>query len=267
MGKASSTKKVQRAARAGGRVSSGQPRGLLFPGIITLIVVLGVALVVYARDARLDDDLGGVPQLSDHIHQAFGVNVCGEWKQDIPEFASQIGIHTHGDGVVHIHPHSQLGVGVNATLGRYFENVRDEGGLDAAISNSKLDYLGEDIEEGETECEGVEEPELLLAYWPDASDATALPEIITGDFDERRLTENGAAITIYYGDPDEDIPLPLTSSNLAALGAADGTGSVPPPDESSSTTESTAPGETTTTAADGATTTTAADGTTTTTAG
>ena len=79
MGKASSSKKVQRAARAGGRVSSGQPRSLLFPGILALIVVLGVSLVVYARDDRLDDDLGGVPQLGDHIHQAFGVNVCGEW--------------------------------------------------------------------------------------------------------------------------------------------------------------------------------------------
>ena len=42
MGKASSSKKVARAARAGGRVSSGQPRSLLFPGVLTLIVVLGI---------------------------------------------------------------------------------------------------------------------------------------------------------------------------------------------------------------------------------
>jgi len=178
MGKASSTKKVQRAARAGGRVSSGQPRSLLFPGVLTLIVVLGVALVVYARNDRLDEDLGGVPQLSDHIHQAFGVNVCGEWELNIPEFQSTIGIHTHGDGVLHIHPHSQLGVGANATVGRFFKNVRDEGGIDVEISDSKLTYLEEDIEEGETECEGVDDPQLLMAYWPDASDAAALPEVV-----------------------------------------------------------------------------------------
>jgi hypothetical protein len=260
MGKASSTKKVQRAARAGGRVSSGQPRGLLFPGIVGLVIVLGVALVVYARNDRLDEDLGGVPQLEDHIHQAFGVNVCGEWKLDVPEFASQIGIHTHGDGVLHIHPHSQLGVGANATLGRFMENARDEGDIDIEISDSKLDYLDEDVEEGETTCEGVDEPQLLLAYWPKASDASALPEIITGDFNDHRLTDDGAAITIYYGDPEEDIPLPPTAANLAALGAVDGSGAVPPPDSETSTTSSTAPDEsTTTTAADaGATTTTAA---------
>ena len=259
MGKASSSKKVQRAARAGGRVSSGQPRSLLFPGVLTLIIVLGVALVVYARHDRLQDDLDGVPQLDDHIHQAFGVNVCGEWKTDIPEFESQIGIHTHGDGVIHIHPHSQLGAGANATLGRFFENARDEGDIDTEISDTKLSYLGDVIEEGETECEGVDDPELLLAYWPDASDTSALPEILTGDFNEQRLTENGGAITLFYGDPDADIPRPPSAPDLDALGAADGPGAVPPPSEDgSSTTGSTVPVVTsTTTAADGTTTTTA----------
>ena len=265
MGKASSTKKVQRAARAGGRVSSGQPRSLLFPGILTLIIVLGVALVAYARHDRLQEDLDGVPQLDDHIHQAYGVYVCGEWKEPIPEFETQIGIHTHGDGVMHIHPHSQLGAGANATLGRFLKDARDEGGIDVELSENKLDYLDETIEEGKTKCDGVEDPELLLAYWPDASDTSALPEIITGDFNDFRLTENGGAITIYYGDPDADIPLPPTAANLAELGAADGGQSVPAPGESS-TTASTAPGETTTTVAGGSTTTTAAGDTTTTTA-
>jgi hypothetical protein len=262
MGKASSTKKVQRAARAGGRVSSGQPRGLLFPGVLTLVIVLGVALVVYARHDRLQEDLGGVPQLEDHIHQAFGVNVCGEWKTDIPEFESEIGIHTHGDGVMHIHPFSQLGVGANATLGRFFKNVRDEGHFDVAITDSKLDYLDDTVEEGKTKCEGVDDPELRLAYWKDASDPSALPDVITGDFNDRRLEDDGGAITIFYGDSDADIPMPLSAANLAALGAADGSGAVAPPGETTTTapgdTTTTAPGETTTTAAGDTTTTTAA---------
>jgi hypothetical protein len=261
MGKASSTKKVQRAARAGGRVSSGQPRSLLFPGILTLVVVLGLVLVVYARQDRLDDDLDGVPQLGDHIHQAFGVYVCGEWKADLPEFESPVGIHTHGDGVLHVHPFSQLGVGVNATLGRYLEDARDDGGLDAELSDDTLSWLGEDVEEGETECEGVEDPELLMAFWADASDADSLPEVTTGDFDDLRLTENGAAITVYYGDPDADIPMPLSAANLAALGAVDGGSSLANPEDANTTT--TAPGEsstTSTTAAAGDTTTTTAAG-------
>lgn len=257
MGKASSSKKVARAARAGGRVSSGQPRSLLFPGVLVLIVVLGLSLVVYARNDRLHDDLSGVPQLGDHIHQAFGVNVCGEFKTDVPEFESTVGIHTHGDGVLHIHPFSQLGVGANATLERYFKDARDDGGLDLSLSDSKLTYLDETFEEGKTKCEGVKDPVLRMAYWKDVGDEASLPDVTSGDFTSRRLTENGAGITIFYGDPDADIPKPKNAAQLAELGAADGTGEV--------TTTTAGDGSTTTsTEAQGSTTTAPGDTTTTT---
>ncbi len=261
MGKASSSKKVARAARAGGRVSSGQPRGLLFPGILTLIVVLGVALIVYARNERSNEDLGGVPQLSDHIHQALAVNICGTEQPVVPEWEpSPIGIHTHGDGVMHIHPFSQLGVGFNATLGRFIESARTEGGLDFALSDSKLEYLDETYEEGKAECEGVEDPVLRLAYWENVQDEESLPEIVTGEFGERRLTENGGGFTIFYGDPDADIPKPSNAEQLTELGAADGPSTLPDPEVANTTTSSSVSGNstTTTTAAGGTTTTTAA---------
>lgn len=251
MGKASSSKKVARAARAGGRVSSGQPRSLLFPGVLSLVVVLGIALVVFARQDRLDQDLGGVPQLGDHIHQAFGVYVCDKWGVDIPEFESSVGIHTHGDGVLHIHPFSQLGVGANATLGRFFDDAKDAG-VDVDLSDRSVTFLGELFQEGKTKCEGVDDPQWRMAYWPDVQDEASLPEITTGDFADRRLTTNGGGITLYYGDPDADIPKPLAAPDLAQLGAADG-GQVPDPG-----------GETTTsTAGDGTTTTSSGDGSTT----
>src|SRR3546814_803057 len=91
MGKASSAKKVARAARAGGRVSSGQPRSLLFPATLTVVAVLGVSLVVYARAERLAEDREAFPQLGDHIHAAYGVNVCGEFQGVVPEFMTQLG--------------------------------------------------------------------------------------------------------------------------------------------------------------------------------
>jgi hypothetical protein len=227
MGKASSAKKVARAARAGGRVSSGQPRSLLFPGVVSLVVILGLVLVVYARNDRQDEDLGGVPQLGDHIHQALSVNVCGDFLGDVPEFESTIGIHTHGDGVIHIHPASQLGVGANATLDRYLKNIRDEGQLDFSLSDTKLTYLDETYEEGETECEGVDDPQLRMAYWENVGDPDAEPEITTGDFTELLLTDNGGGVTIFFGDPDADIPKPPHAQDLARLGAADGGQAIP----------------------------------------
>lgn len=264
MGKASSTKKVARAARAGGRVSSGQPRSLLFPSVLTLVVVLGLALVVYARDDRLKDDLGGVPQIGEHIHQAISVNICGVEQQVVPEWEpSPIGLHTHGDGVMHIHPFSQLGVGANATLGRFLKSARDEGGLDFSLSDTKLTYLDQTYEEGETECEGVDDPVLRMAYWPNVQDEASEPEVTTGDFTDVRLTENGAGVTIFYGDPDADIPKPESAANLSELGAIDGGSTVTTTPAGASVTTTTAPGETTTTAPGDTTTTTAGETTTT----
>ncbi len=258
MGKASSSKKVARAARAGGRVSSGQPRGLLFPGVLTLIVVLGVSLVVYARNERSNEDLGGVPQLNDHIHLALAVNICGTEKTPVPEWEpTPIGIHTHGDGVMHVHPFSQLGVGKNSTLGRFIESAREEGGIDFSLSDTKLEYLEETYEEGETECEGVDDPQLRVAYWEDVQDETSVPEVTTGDFGDRRLQENGGGYTIFYGDPDADIPRPSNADQLEELGAVD--------QDPSATTSTTAPGDTSTTAP-GDTSTTAPGDTTSTTA-
>jgi hypothetical protein len=258
MGKASSSKKVARAARAGGRVSSGQPRSLLFPGVLAVIVVLGVSLVVYARNDRNQDDIGGVPQLNDHIHQAFGVNVCGEWMSDLPEFETPVGIHTHGDGVLHIHPFSQLGVGSNATLGRFFESARTDGDLNVSVSDTELEFGGETYTEGESECEGVENPVLRMAYWEDVQDEASVPTITTGDFNDRRLSENGGGITIFFGDADAEIPRPPSGSNLEALGAADGPSTLTDPETGQTTTSTTVAGETTTTAAGDTTTTTAA---------
>ena len=254
MGKASSAKKVARAARAGGRVSTGQPRSLLFPGVLAVVVLLGVSLVVYAREDRRDEDLGGVPQIGDHIHQAISVYACGEFLPTLPEFESPVGIHTHADGVIHIHPFSQLGVGANATLGRYMKDARDDGGLDFSLSSTKLTYLDETFEEGETECEGVEDPQIRMGYWSDVQDPDADPEVTSGGFEDLRLTENGAGITIYFGDPDEDIPKPEQAEELAELGAADGgqvpteePGEEPDPADVAPTTES--DGETTDTSA------------------
>ncbi|MEO7429462.1 MAG: hypothetical protein ABIY48_08770 [Acidimicrobiales bacterium] len=258
MGKASSAKKVARAARAGGRVSGGQPRSLLFPGVLVLIVVLGISLVVYARDNRRSVDLGGVPQLGDHIHMALGVNICGELLPDIPEFESPIGIHTHGDGVLHIHPFSQLGVGANATLGRYFQDAREGGKLDASISATKLKYLGKTYQEGKTPCKGVTKPVLRVGYWSNVGDAASKPQVTTGGFADLRLTKDGGGLTIFYGDPKAEIPKPANAADLAKLGAQDG-GQTPDQQGNTTTTTSGEPSaSTSTTAADGETTTTSA---------
>jgi hypothetical protein len=261
MGKASSAKKVSRAARTGGRVSSGQPRSLLFPSVVMLVLVLGISLVVYARNDRNSHQNKGVPQLGDHIHEAIGFDVCGDFLPDIQTFESQIGIHTHGDGVMHIHPFSQLGVGANATLGRFLKDAHDEGKLDVSLSDTTLKLQGTTAKEGKTKCKGVTDPELRVAYWPDVENGNTKPQVTTGGFSKLPITKDGAGYTIFYGDRKAAIPKPPSAANLAQLGAIDknpaSTTSTTTAGKTS-TTATTAPRATSTTTAAGATSTTAA---------
>jgi len=259
MGKASSAKKVARAARAGGRSSAGRQRNLLFPGVIGAIVLLGSALVWYAADDR-KDDTSIPPVIGDHWHAAFGIYVCGEWQPDIPEFEATTGIHTHGDGVIHIHPFSQSGAGENATLGTFLEDT------DVKLSDSELTIGKNELpdgaktwKEGDDKCDG-KAGELVVAQWEDVSDESAKPALLTSGLRDIRFRGDGEGYTIaFVPEGETDIPRPPSAANLAELGAADA-GAQP----GGSTT--TTPGGATTTAPGGATTTTTGE-TTTTTAG
>ena len=97
MGKASRTKR--RASVRHARASrSGNGVWYALAGVV---IVAGVVVIVISAAS---DSADAAPQNKDHWHAAFGVNVCGEWLPNAPEFEDAEGIHTHGDGLMHIHP-------------------------------------------------------------------------------------------------------------------------------------------------------------------
>jgi hypothetical protein len=253
MGKASSSKKVARAARAGGRSSGTKQRNLLFPSVIGVIVLLGTALIAFAaNDRKSEADVAPVAN-QDHWHAAIGVSVCGESQPPTQEFESPIGIHTHGDGVIHIHPFSDGGAGENATLGAYLEGAGIE------LTDTKLTIGDESWEEGEDECDG-EAAELIVAQWKDVQSTDQNPALIRRDFDDIRFREDGEGYTIaFVPEGTTDIPKPESAAQLAELGAADAAtatslpeGEEPP--EGSDTTEAGDEGTDTTQPADTSTT-------------
>lgn len=74
MGKASSSKKVARAARAGGSRRPGQRRNLGFPLTIGAVVVLGLILILVTRNDRVAN---AAPRVnSDHWHVPWDVYTC-----------------------------------------------------------------------------------------------------------------------------------------------------------------------------------------------
>jgi hypothetical protein len=250
MGKASSNKKVARAARAGGRRSSGpRQRNLMFPSVIGAVVLLGTGLVVFAaNDRKSETDIAPVAN-QDHWHAAFGVYICGEFEEALPEFESGVGIHTHGDGVIHIHPFVSAGAGENATLGTFLE----EAGVE--LTDDSLTIGDQTWTEGEDDCDG-EDAELVLAQWKDVQSTDENPALIRRDFGDTRFRDNGEGYTLaFVPEGTTDIPKPDSAAQLAELGALDDAtatsvpeGEVPPED----TTDTTA-------ADDGSTDTTAVD--------
>jgi hypothetical protein len=264
MGKASSAKKVARAARAGGRRSAGaRQRNLLFPGLIVLIVVLGVGLITYAANDRKNDDQVPPVAHQDHWHAAYGVYICDQFLPAIPEFESPDGIHTHGDGVIHIHPFTESASGDNADLGVFL----DAAGIE--LDNDSLTVAGETYTEGEDTCgEGdqAQDGQLIVAQWKDVQTTDNNPARIETDFSDIHFADNGEGYVIAFVPEDEDIPKPESAANLAELGAvdaADVTSTTAPGGGGGgeSTTSTTAPGgaESTTTTAGDATTTTAGE--------
>lgn len=256
MGKASSSKKVARAARAGGRSPGSKQRNLLFPGAIGVIVLLGSGLIAFAANERKSEaDIAPIVN-EDHWHAAFGVYICDEFQPAVPEFESPIGIHTHSDGVIHIHPFSSGGAGDNATLGAFLEGAGIE------LSDGELTIGDETWSEDDDQC-GDEDAELVLAQWSDVQGTDGEPALIRRDFDDIRFREDGEGFTLaFVPEGTTDIPKPESAAQLAELGAADGGPGDTVPDNETTTT---APAATDTTApADPTATTVAGDPTATT---
>ncbi|HEU0172065.1 MAG TPA: hypothetical protein VFR26_11465 [Acidimicrobiales bacterium] len=237
MGKASSSKKVARAARAGGRSAGNKQRNLLFPGVIGAIMVLGVALVAFAaNDRKSETDVP--PVLGDHWHAAVGFYICDQFEPDIAEFESRVGIHTHGDGVIHIHPSSAAGAGENATLGTFLE------GAGVTLTDTELTMGDKSWKEGDQKC-GDEDGELVVAQWKDVQSSDEKPALIRRDFDSIRFREDGEGYTIaFVPEGTTDIPKPASAAQLQALGAADDPTATT--STSAGATDTTAPGATTT---------------------
>jgi hypothetical protein len=258
MGKASSSKKVARAARAGGRTAGTRQRNLLFPGVIGLIVLLGSGLIAYAANDRKSEANIAPVINEDHWHAAFGVYICDEFQPPVDTFESPIGIHTHADGVIHIHPFSSGGSGENATLGAYLEGAGIE------LSDDELTIGDETWREGDQQC-GDEDAELVVAQWKNVQSTDEEPALIRRDFNDIRFRENGEGYTIaFVPEGTTDIPKPESAAQLAERGAADDdTATTLPPGE----TTTTAPGDSTTTAPGETTTTVPGDTTTTAPAG
>lgn len=128
MGRASSSKKVARAAGIGGGRTNRGKAPVLWYGSLIVILLAGVGLTSFSRNQRLDQ-LGSPTSKeepragSTHWHVAYGVRVCDKWLDPVKDQVDPKGVHTHGEGVIHVHPSVASAAGKRATFQRFTEAV------------------------------------------------------------------------------------------------------------------------------------------------
>lgn len=215
-----SSKKVAKAARAGAtsNASKSEGRSSGFPMALAGIIIAGSALVFFAWQGR--DVAALQPTFGDHWHAPYGIWDCtandgdGAFQAPIQDpQTSNAGIHTHSDGVVHIHPFSSVATGSGATLGTFLEATEAQFEDDIALTFANRPEL---TEEGVT-C-GGEEAVLQIHRFP--LDATEPSEVITENLDDYRFGGDLEGFVIALAPLGAEIPVPPADAVATATAAS-----------------------------------------------
>lgn len=202
---------------------AGQQRRLIgFPAVVVLIILIGIGTVALAWNLR---DAESRPGLSDHWHSAYTVWDCtdGDGGAHQPIFEGRLnpqgypydpeGIHSHSDGIIHIHPFTANAAGEDAVMAKFFESMfvtMDENGITAG-EFGVISAVG-------AVCDG--QPAVMqIVRWSSALTAVAAEpdERIYSDFEDVRFKKDGEAFTIALAPRDAVVPLPPTVNNLLGV--------------------------------------------------
>ena len=214
MGKASSAKKVARAARAGGSTKQ-RKHNWAFPAGIALIVIVG-ALVVFI--ARGDNKTAAAvsPTTNDHWHAAFGVYVCDAFLPAVADGPQDLlGIHTHQDGIIHIHPFQGGAAGNNAKLQVFADQV----GI--SFSGSSFTMPDGSTYDNGYDCNGT--PAVVtLSQWNNVDELKADPStppdvVYTKDFGKVHFANDRMAFTLAVAPEGTTIPPPDSVATVDQL--------------------------------------------------
>jgi hypothetical protein len=215
MGKASSAKKIKKVQQAGVSRAPGQRRNLGYPALIVGILLIGSILTFFARSEREASASESPVANRDHWHAAFGIDICGEWEpapnDDGPDTK---GIHTHADGLIHIHPFGSGASGERAQ----FQVFADQIGLEFGDGSLTLPD-GRQFSDGD-DCEGEDgekaEGQWAMYVWPpQATDATE-PDVITDNFGDVRFRRDGQIFVLAFVPEGDEVKLPPSVPALAA---------------------------------------------------
>ena len=198
-----------------------------FPLVLVAVVILGMVLVVFARSSRAP---AAAPRVgNDHWHSAYAVYDCDRFLPAFTSAADPDGIHSHQDGVIHIHPWNSSAAGDDARFDVFFE------AMGVRISDDEISGPGIGVLEAGSDCNG--EPTVIRAVRftridPDAADADEpvsglgdvyeVAEEYSDDFSDVRLLGDLEAFTFARVPVGAEVPPPPEDRLQTAFGASVG---------------------------------------------
>ena len=216
MGRASSNKKVSRAASTGGGRTARGRTPILWYGTLFVFVAVGV-LTVFASASNLrktaaDDTPPRVGK--DHWHAAYGIFICDSWVPPMSDaHGDRTGIHSHGDGLIHTHPAIRSAGGTGATLGKFFDEV-DAKATATSIKVPKATGAKRlEVKNGD-KC-GTKSGKVKARIFKNQADQEG--EELRGDPSKWRI-QNGEIVVVAFVSEGTKIEPPPSVANLADPG-------------------------------------------------
>lgn len=144
--------------------------------------------------------------MADHWHSAYGIYVCDEFLDPLADqVPDATGLHTHEDGLVHIHPFTPAVTSRRATWSTFGQTV----GLE--LGAGSVTILGTELAEG-LDCGG--QPATIALYEWSADDLTQPPTIHTDDLGSVRFAEDHQVFTLAIVPEGSNVPMPPSVGDL-----------------------------------------------------
>ncbi len=245
MGKASSNKKVARAASTGGGRASRVRTPWTYYSVLAIILIVGVTLTVTSRDRRLNkiNTAGDVqPTVGQTWNAGLGVYICGKFQPAINSNKDPYGITTKGDGIIIIHPTVKSAAGTNATLGKFASSIGMK------LNAAELQVPGGKLYTDGDSCNGSP-GHVYVKEFNNVSDTVGVLQN-TNPSDVRLQDQSMYTIAFVPSSDKNSIPPPpqYVINNLNKLAASSSTTTTTtPPAVSTPTTPTTRPATTSTT--------------------
>jgi hypothetical protein len=194
---------------------------------VAVVVVGGLLVALSVIDNKATADVP--PKIGDHWHAFLGVDVCGEWLPVSPEFHQranesgiQAGLHSHGDGLMHLHPFASDEAGNEATVGRFV----DYGGW--SLSSGSMTLWDGITHENGQECGAGADAKPARLQWIVGEFGKPWPtKARTGNPADYR-PKNGEIVAIYFLPEGDPLPEPPDAedalANISDLDPTGGTG-------------------------------------------